>query len=77
LTGRHWAAPSRAWVDDRAFQFLGQAWRIAAELRINSPLDPTSLSSYNLGKPVTNETYALFVKNRRLTWSLLFCGELA
>ncbi|BGP29150.1 hypothetical protein JCM10296v2_000888 [Rhodotorula toruloides] len=73
----HWASPSRAWVDDRAFQFLGQAWRIAAELRINSPLDPSSLASYNLGKPLTNETYALFVRNRRLTWSLLFCGGLA
>ncbi|KAJ8296697.1 Protein priB [Rhodotorula toruloides] len=73
----HWASPSRAWVDDRAFQFLGQAWRIAAELRINLPLDPSSLASYNLGKPLTNEMYALFVRNRRLTWSLLFCGELA
>ncbi|BGP21957.1 hypothetical protein JCM10295v2_000834 [Rhodotorula toruloides] len=55
----HWASPSRAWVDDRAFQFLGQAWRIAAELRINSPLDPTALTFYNIGSPLTNELYAL------------------
>ncbi|GAA5893533.1 hypothetical protein JCM6882_007845 [Rhodosporidiobolus microsporus] len=61
----HWANPSTPTTDSRSWQWLGQAWRIATELRIDLPPVPP-------GKPLD-----VHAKNRLSTFSLLFCGELA
>ncbi|KAK4047612.1 hypothetical protein OIV83_005270 [Microbotryomycetes sp. JL201] len=69
----HWASPVSNNVEDRAFQFLGQAWRIAVEIHLES----SSASDIVDNGPLQRAHIDLLVKDRKVTWLLLFCGELA
>ncbi|BGP13502.1 hypothetical protein JCM10213v2_001424 [Rhodosporidiobolus nylandii] len=70
----HWASPDIAHETDRAWQWLGQAWRTATELRIDLQLDDLAFTTYREASAIGLD---LVNKNRKLTWNLLFCGELA
>lgn len=75
LLCRHWASPNPGEVETRAFHFLGQAWRIAVELRLNNSSHLPFL--HPDGPQEAQNRAELFAKDRKLTWLLLFCGELA
>ncbi|KWU44660.1 hypothetical protein RHOSPDRAFT_13263, partial [Rhodotorula sp. JG-1b] len=71
----HWASPNPGEVETRAFHFLGQAWRIAVELRLNTSSHPSFPHPHGLQEAQSRAE--LLARNRKLTWLLLFCGELA
>ncbi|GAA6041351.1 hypothetical protein JCM8097_007678 [Rhodosporidiobolus ruineniae] len=74
FTLSHWASPETTWDRDRSWQYLGQAWRMATELRIDLPLEDVAFSTYRDASQIGLE---LINQNRRSTWTLLFCGELS
>ncbi|GAA6014492.1 hypothetical protein JCM10207_001626 [Rhodosporidiobolus poonsookiae] len=70
----HWSSPAMAHESDRAWSWMGIAGRMAAELRIDVPLDNLSFTTYRGFDSISLD---LVNKSRQLTWRLLFCGELA
>lgn len=77
LCHSHWAPLSNNWGSDRQWSWLGQALRIATEIRIDKEANETTVERYSSITEVSEGSVELFIKDRRRTLSLLFVAELS
>ncbi|KAI5474452.1 Zn(2)-C6 fungal-type transcription factor [Pseudohyphozyma bogoriensis] len=72
----HWAPMANNWGSDRQWSHLGQALRIATELRLDKDVNQATVDRYN---SITSEVnlLSLYQEGRRLAWTLLFMAEIS
>ncbi|KAI5479099.1 Zn(2)-C6 fungal-type transcription factor [Pseudohyphozyma bogoriensis] len=73
----HWAQPVDDHGGDRSWTWLGQALRIGSEIRLDLPFGDEQMAFYHAAANLTPEDVERLAKDRAVTWTLLFCGELA
>ncbi|KAK4053172.1 hypothetical protein OIV83_001907 [Microbotryomycetes sp. JL201] len=72
----HWAPPAETWVQDRAWAWLGEALRIATEIRMDKPMDEERLNAYRARTPLTTEMAHRLKDSTLSSWFLLWSANL-
>lgn len=73
----HWAPIANNWGDDRRWGWLGQALRIATEIRMDKPLNELTYSHYRTVAGLPEQAFPLLAKDRARSWLLLGIAEIA
>ncbi|KAI5480153.1 Zn(2)-C6 fungal-type transcription factor [Pseudohyphozyma bogoriensis] len=72
----NWAPPANNWVEDRSWVWMGQALRIACEIRLDAGFNDDDFQHLSSMTRLPASNYALLSVDRQRTWSLLFSTEL-
>ncbi|ORY76010.1 hypothetical protein BCR35DRAFT_306092 [Leucosporidium creatinivorum] len=73
----HWAPPGESWDDDRSWRWVGEAIRIAQELRLDRPLDEAAFAEYKARTSLADDLFTALAEDHALGWSLFFMADLA
>ncbi|KAM0792590.1 hypothetical protein ACM66B_005251 [Microbotryomycetes sp. NB124-2] len=72
----HWTPPTSTWAQDRAWAWLGEALRIATEIRLDRPMDEDRLNAYRARTPLTAEMAQKLRDTTLSSWFLLWSANL-
>ncbi|KAK4058621.1 hypothetical protein OIO90_000065 [Microbotryomycetes sp. JL221] len=72
----HWAPPTETWAQDRAWAWMGEALRVATEIRMDRPMDDERINQYRARTPLTSEMVANLRETSLRSWYLLWSGNL-
>ncbi|GAA5905490.1 hypothetical protein JCM8208_004297 [Rhodotorula glutinis] len=73
----HWTPIENDWGDDRRWGWLGQALRIATEIKLHKTINTATYDFYRSVTPLGEGAYALLADARAWSWKLLFVAEIA
>ncbi|ORY89319.1 hypothetical protein BCR35DRAFT_300448 [Leucosporidium creatinivorum] len=71
----NWTPLANNWGSDRQWAFIGQALRIATEIRMDKDTNDVTCARYASITEVPEKAVELFGEDRRRTWALLFMSE--
>lgn len=73
----HWAPTALNWGDDRRWGWLGQAVRIATEIKLDKKPTESTTQFYSSVTPLPPNAYAALAEDRARSWTLLYVAEIA
>ncbi|GAA5988027.1 hypothetical protein JCM10908_002033 [Rhodotorula pacifica] len=73
----HWVPIESDWGDDRRWGWLGQAVRIATEIKLNKTINSLTYEFYRSVTPLGPTASEALNTSRAWTWKLLFVAEIA
>ncbi|BGP00354.1 Zn(2)-C6 fungal-type transcription factor [Rhodotorula toruloides] len=73
----HWTAIENDWGDDRRWGWLGQALRIATEIKLHKKINTITYDFYRSVTPLGEGAFAALSDTRAWSWKLLFVAEIA
>ncbi|BGP40977.1 hypothetical protein JCM10450v2_004982 [Rhodotorula kratochvilovae] len=73
----HWTPIEKDWGDDRRWGWLGQALRIATEIKLHKTINTATYDFYRSVTPLADGAYRLLADTRAWSWKLLFVAEIA
>ncbi|GAA5824893.1 hypothetical protein JCM3770_005091, partial [Rhodotorula araucariae] len=73
----HWTPIEKDWGDDRRWGWLGQALRIATEIKLHKTINTVTYDFYRSVTPLSDGAYQLLADARAWSWKLLFVAEIA
>ncbi|GAA5885547.1 hypothetical protein JCM6882_007462 [Rhodosporidiobolus microsporus] len=72
-----WAPAPNNWGSDRQWSWIGQARRIATEVRLDKSTNFALVLRYASATAIPEQAQELFTLDRKRTWTLLFITEIA
>ncbi|GAA5965532.1 hypothetical protein JCM21900_004150 [Sporobolomyces salmonicolor] len=73
----HWTPIANNWGDDRRWGWLGQAIRIATEIKLHKTLNQATYDFYRSVTPLGEDAFQQLSDDRARSWKLLFVAETA